>query len=309
MQLYATRWESPDGEQLPNGRTRGRQPLMGPLLTKNVSPTEGSYPGHSKNCNEYQRDYNKKENHLYIEWTLQPGLSKNCDDCKRQREKRYTKSNDKELKRYIYEGSEWGPEAYFEYKCFIKIEQSNKAKTFEDTLESDIDKNEQKSEAIEELDKEEIWLYKVISEASKVDHFRKSVDIYYRETKHTIFERLCQNGPNIQLELNYYKEKMRNLGLYIEQLTHLDQLIKIQIVTIETENLRSQQYQDNIAANIDHQPKITKNIRNLRLEKNNLYNTIRLVKENHDISQINHFKYAELVISACYTNSCSVYYQ
>jgi len=142
-----------------------------------------------------------------------------------------------------------------------------------------------------------------------VDHFRKPVDVHYQEKKHTILERLCQNGPSIQSELSYYKEKMGNLGLYIERLTHLDQLIKVQIATVETRSLRSQQYQDNIAANIDHQPKIARDIRDFRLEKNNLYNTIRLVKENHDVLRIDYLRYAELAASACYTDSCSVHYQ
>jgi len=127
--------------------------------------------------------------------------------------------------------------------------------------------------------------------------------------KHTIFEQLYKNGSSIQSELNYYEEKIRNIGLYLERLTHLNQLIKIQIAIIRTKSLKSQQYQNNIIINIDHQPKIAKNIQDLRLKKNNLYNTIRLAKENHNILQVDHFKHTELAANTCYTNSCSVYYQ
>jgi len=102
---------------------------------------------------------------------------------------------------------------------------------------------------------------------------------------------------------------MENINLYLKQLIHLNQLIKIQITIIKTKSLRSQQYQNNMAININHQSKIIKNIQNLRLKKNNLYNTIRLAKENYNILQINHSKYIKLAANVCYTNSCSVYYQ
>jgi len=56
---------------------------------------------------------------------------------------------------------------------------------------------------------------------------------------------------------------MKNLSLYLKQLTHLDQLIKIQIAIIKTRSLKSQQYQNNIIINIDLWSKIIKDIQNL----------------------------------------------
>jgi len=85
--------------------------------------------------------------------------------------------------------------------------------------------------------------------------------------KHAILEQLYKNGPSIQSKLNYYKEKMGNISLYLKRLTHLDQLIKVQIATIGTKSLKSQQYQDNMTINIDHQLKIAKNIQDLQLKK------------------------------------------
>jgi Retrotransposon gag protein/Zinc knuckle len=198
--------------------------------------------------------------------------------------------------------------------------QSQEALDFVRTLGNDVnsdstDNEEAESDEPEQLYEEEYWLEEIKAGTVKAEDLRKAVDDKYleRERYHsTRFQRRLGENPSSELSLIrqcYYEARIDNLSDYVFKIGVLSNAIQRQKEGLaHKEARRSQQYQDNLAANIDYEEELKRDLQRFRLDRQELYENLRKSKEDDNVARIDHPRHKELTWSACYTDSCITHY-
>jgi hypothetical protein len=199
--------------------------------------------------------------------------------------------------------------------------QSQEATNFVQALGNDVNSDssdaeeEPESDEPEQLYEEEYWLEEITAGNAKAEDLRKSADDKYleRERYHsTQFQRRLGENPSSELSLIrqcYYEARIENLSDYVFKLAVLCNAIQRQKEGLaHKETRRSQQYQDNLAANLEYEEELKRNLQETRFTRQELYEDLRKSKEDDNVARIDHPRHKELTWSACYTNSCITHY-
>jgi hypothetical protein len=199
---------------------------------------------------------------------------------------------------------------------YEELTQDLEVVSLDEGMEGDVDtdseatmEEEPESDEPEEIELEELWRMEIVAGTAKAEDFRKPTDDQYLMKERYLCARYQEKNINGARRVWYYEAKMGNMNLYIFRLAHLNEAIRQLIAEVETKGVgRSQQYKDNLAANVDYHNVLNNDLRQLRNQRVQLQADIMSAKKEDDVARIDHPQHGQLAWSACYTDSCITHY-
>lgn len=202
-------------------------------------------------------------------------------------------------------------------QSYCDANQSIEAVTFVEKLGNDVnsDSSDTESDEPEQLDQEELWRWEIVEGKARAEDIKRILDDGYFERERyscARYEKKLGAEPRQNLDLlrqELYEARMENLSLYILRIAILENAIRCQVASTENrEAKRSQQWQDNLAANIDYQETLKQDLVKVRKERQDVCADIREIREYDNVAGIDHPRHGELTWSACYTDRCRYHY-
>jgi hypothetical protein len=198
---------------------------------------------------------------------------------------------------------------------YENVDQSPEAATFVENLGEDPedDSNSEYSSAPSEITESEYRTTQILAGV-------ELANTYYGESRsrtHKQAEELDKQygdtSDDLRVHMNYLSKKIKIIVEYKSELAILDVAIDKQIREMEQAHqmdfIRSQQFQDKLAANIDFQKN---HLTPERAKQAKLYlalrNELEDLRENENVAKIDHPRHEELAWSFCYTDSCTIHH-